>query len=136
MSTCFVIVIKRNAGGGVISGLRCVSPDELIELSKSKRVLVIPFIGDPLKLELDLIKTGLPFVKLQDCFFEIIANMERSKEWFDKNNILDVYDWLADEESKRVYTNVLCNRIAPDFSDFDRYICKSRYSNCYNLPKK
>ena len=109
---------KAKCGGGVISGLRCVSPDGLIELSKSKRVLVIPFIGDPLKLELDLIKTGLPFVKLQDCFFEIIANMERSKEWFDKNNILDVYDWLADEESKRVYTNVLCNRIAPDFSEF------------------
>lgn len=109
---------EESKWGGVFSGLRCVSPDELIELNRNKSVLVIPFIGRPLRLEMNLRKNNIAFVNLQDCFFEMIANMERSKAWFHKNNILEVLSWLADEESRRVYTNVLCNRIAPPFSEY------------------
>ncbi|MCM1232505.1 MAG: FkbM family methyltransferase [Ruminococcus flavefaciens] len=100
-------------------GLPCISPKELFAMNLEKRVLVITFIGNPAEINKELKKNNVFYVSANDCIFEMICNMERSKTWFQKNNILEVFDWLEDEESRRVYVNVLCNRIAPHLSQYD-----------------
>lgn len=110
---------NMNKWGKNYSGLKCISPDELFMLNHEKRVLVITFIGQPTEIHKILKKNNIFFIRAEDCIFEMICNMEKSREWFQKNNMLEVLGWLEDEESKRVYTNAICNRIAPQFSQYD-----------------
>ncbi len=105
--------------GKEFEGLRCVSPKELFEMNLSKQVLVITFIGNPTEINKVLKKNNILYVSANDCIFEMICNMDRSTVWFRKNNVLEVLGWLEDDESKRVYVNVLCNRIAPHLSQYD-----------------
>lgn len=105
--------------GKTFEGLQCISPEELFSLSRNKNVLVIPFVGNPVEVNKMLRENNISYVNASDCIFEMICDMNRSKEWFRKNNMSEVLGWLEDEESKRVYTSVICNRIAPQFSQFD-----------------
>lgn len=105
--------------GQKFEGLQCISPEELFLLNNQKKVLVIPFIGNPSEINKILRENNISYVNANDCIFEMICNMNRNREWFQTNNMLEVLGWLEDEESKRVYTNVICNRIAPQFSQFD-----------------
>ena len=109
----------ENKWGGVYEGLKCVSPDELFSLSSKKSIIVITFIGNPVEINQKLKSHGIPFFCASDCIFEMICNMERSREWFSRNNMSEVFEWLHDDESKRIYTNVICNRIAPSLAEFD-----------------
>lgn len=105
--------------GKLFYGIKCISPEELFKLNKTKNILVVTFIGNPIELNKILKKQNIIFVNASDCIFEMICNMNRSAAWFKKNNILQVLDWLEDEESQKIYTNVLCNRIAPLLSKYD-----------------
>lgn len=105
--------------GKIFHGLKCISPEELFELNKTKNILVITFIGNPTELNKVLKEKEIIYVNANDCIFEMICNMDRRITWFKKNNILEVLDWLEDEESKKVYANIICNRIAPFLSEYD-----------------
>lgn len=105
--------------GRVFEGLTCISPKELFAMNSSKKVVVIPFIGNPIAVNRELKKNNVAYINANDCIFEMICDMDRSKAWFQRNNIMEVLGWLEDEESKRIYTNVLCNRIAPHLSQYD-----------------
>lgn len=100
--------------GNVYKGLKCISPEELYQL---ENVIVIPMIGDFSIIEEQLKSHNLRYIIPSDVCFEIIADMPRDIEWFEKNEIMNVYSLLEDEHSKEVYCNILCNRIAPQFSE-------------------
>lgn len=105
--------------GKKIAGITCVSPLDLVNYED---LVVIPLIGagpNLKKVECQLKEMGLNIIKAEDVFFEMIADMPRNNEWFMENTILDTYDMLDDLESKRVYANVLCNRIAPQYANYD-----------------
>lgn len=112
-------MIAIKISGGVYEGLQCISPDELYKLSREKNVMVITFIGNPVEINKKLKSHNITFFCASDCIFEMICNMETSREWFGRNNMKEVLGWLHDDESRRVYTNVICNRIAPELSEFD-----------------
>lgn len=106
--------------GSSIYNLPVVSPEKLATYDD---LIVIPLIGarkDLKKVEQQLTGLGLTYLKAEDLFFESICNMERNAQWFSKSQkILETLELLADEESKRIYTNVLCNRIASHLANYN-----------------
>lgn len=104
--------------GKEIDGILCVPPQELTQYDD---LVVIPLIGEvALKtVENQLKSLDLSVIKAEDLFFEMISDMPQEREWFDENEILNVYDMLNDQESRRIYANVLCNRIAPQYAQYN-----------------
>lgn len=104
--------------GQEFDGILCVSPQEL---TKYDDLVVIPLIGESAlkKVENQLKSLNLTMIKAEDLFFEMISDMPQDLEWFSKNEILDVYDILNDQESRRIYSNVICNRIAPQYAQYN-----------------
>lgn len=104
--------------GKEIDGILCVPPQELTQYDD---LVVIPLIGEAaLKTVGNQLKSlDLSVIKAEDLFFEMISDMPQEREWFDKNEILNVYDMLNDQESRRIYANVLCNRIAPQYAQYN-----------------
>ena len=95
--------------GTSIKGLPCISPDDLANMDD---IIVIPLIGNRLSVIKQLNDLKIRFFLPEYYGLECIANTPRNLEWFSQNRILDVYDILADDESKKVYASVICNRIA------------------------
>jgi FkbM family methyltransferase len=95
--------------GKVFKGLLCVPFEELVKLDD---LIVIPLVGDNLSVIKQLQESNIRYILPTQYIFERIANTPRDTEWFSRNRILNVYDMLADEESKRIYASALCNRIA------------------------
>ncbi len=99
--------------GKEIQGIRCISPKELSEL---KNVICIPLIGQSLIVEKQLAEIKIPFINAADAIFELISEMPTKRSWFQNNKLLDAYDYLTDAESKKIFANIICNRIAPHLS--------------------
>jgi FkbM family methyltransferase len=112
--------------GKVFEGLVCVPPDDLTKLDD---LVVIPLVGGQ---SIEGIRKQLYGLNIQRHIdpnlycFEYVQNMPRTREWFAKNRILDVYDMLADKESKRVYATVLCNRIAFGGDLYSTVLCPGK----------
>lgn len=111
--------------GGVISrpeyeGLKGISLDELQSLQS---VYVIVMLGNPTDALEELSKR----VGLENCaayndvaLDDVISREEkyRQKEYFcgQKGDIFQAFRLLEDEKSREIFVNIICNRIAPQFS--------------------
>ena len=112
--------------GQTINNLPCVSP---MELSKFDDLIVIPLVGDREPIIKQMQSMGIRCLDPEECLNESLSKIERSPKWFNENRIMDVYDMLADEESKRIYSSLLINRIA-----FGRYHYGELFSNNQYFP--
>ena len=112
--------------GKTFKDLPCVSPNELAKLDD---LVVIPLVDNNSSIIKQLQELKIKYIVPSQYIFECIANTPRHTEWFVQNRILDIYDMLADEESKRVYASVLCNRIA-----FGQYLYSELYSDKEYFP--
>ncbi len=94
-------------------GITFLDFEELVSLNMTKRVVVILFVGvkenDILR---DFRSKGLYTISPADCIFEELCNMPSEPDWFVANRLMEVFDLLEDEESKRIFVNVLANRMA------------------------
>jgi len=107
------------------SGLKCVSPEDI-----PKNTAVVMMLGDPrsalrqLKMRRNICSSEEDYNNLiiyDTLVFDDIMDGIREKDKFVKckSDILKVFEMLYDEESKRVFVNALCNRIAPQYSQYD-----------------
>lgn len=103
------------------SGLKMITPDELPE-----NTAVIFMLGDPRSAikqfkEIIPIEGVFRLITYNDMALDDTMNGNRSREWFrdNKEAVIKAYEMLADEESKRIFVNIICNRIAPHLSEYD-----------------
>lgn len=102
------------------AGLRGVT---LEELQAVKNVYVIVMLGNP-KAALDDIGKKIGFqncgayndVALDDVISADPKYQSREAFTAQKEDMLRVFHLLEDEKSRWIYTNIICNRIAPQFS--------------------
>lgn len=97
--------------GEIIEGLPCISPKKLQEYDN---VIVITMLGNPLRVQEQLDAMGIPWVTHVDLSLEETMALPREKSWFESqiSEIKRVLELFDDEESRRVYVNAICNRIA------------------------
>ena len=98
--------------------LECIMPEDLCELEDFFVVLIEE--GDSAsrrKLQQLGVTQFCTINDLELCVYDDFL----SKDWFTKEqeNMLKAYDLLEDEESKEVYVEAICNRIAPHFATKD-----------------
>lgn len=110
---------NKDKWGTTIHDMTCVSPEELYQLSKHQKVLVITFVGNPVELNTWLKEHHIRYTNAAECVFEYLCDTPKEKEWFEGNRLLEVLNEIKDDESRHVYTNVLCNRLAPHLSEAD-----------------
>ncbi len=111
---------KEKIGQVYFGNILCISPEHLFGL---KNPVVIPLLGGEAQEEvMGLCEShGVTWVNPWQLFFDE-CNMDgelfRTREWFEENlhKIYDVYNMLEDDESKYIYSNVLCNRLAIQWS--------------------
>lgn len=101
-----------------IFGLKCVNPESLKEYDD---IIVIIMINNPVPVEEQLRQMGIRFVSYINLFFDFTMECQKDPEWFmnKESEIKSVLEMFSDEESKKVYVNGLCNRIAPKFSKYN-----------------
>jgi hypothetical protein len=104
-----------NKWGKIFNGLKCISPFELTQLHDPS---VIIMVGNPEPVQKQLLQLGLRCYNFNEVGFELFTGLPRNKDWFKNNNrIVDVFNLLDDDLSKKVYFNIICNRIAPHFAE-------------------
>lgn len=103
------------------TGLKAIALEELADV---KNVYVIVMLGNPLAALEDIGKRIGPqnCGTYNDVALDNVLSAEeryRSREEFilQKEEMFRVYHMLKDERSRWIYTNVICNRIAPQFSN-------------------
>lgn len=96
---------------------KCITVDELKTVEE---LVVIVMAGNSIPIQKELNSYGIQTVDCAELLFAIIADLPRDKEYFKKNSekILQVYDILSDEMSKKIFVNILCNRFAPHLSQY------------------
>lgn len=100
--------------GKIFDGRTCLSPRQLSEL---KAPVVFVMLGDCNEVLDSLKKQGI-----ESYFFgELYTNVydeQYTSEWFEENRkeMLDALDLFEDEQSRQIYVNAICNRIAPEYS--------------------
>lgn len=109
--------------GKTFYGLPCIAPYEMEKMAKAgKKPVVVIMLGDGRDAYAQLTK----MVGAENCiFYDNLALAERLDEPRNRNtfssqqqNILKTFSLLNDEESKKVFTNVLCLRIAPHLAKY------------------
>ena len=103
--------------GKEFHGIVCVKPEELKEYNN---LVVIIMLGNPSQVEQQLKNMDIAYVNHLELSLDEIMNMQSDIEWFknERNTILQVYDLFCDDESKRIWVNALCNRIAPQYAQY------------------
>lgn len=93
----------------------CISMEKLLEIKDDTVVLVT--VGDGAGITKELQEKGIEAYMFGDLFLREY-DQHYSAEWFESNRemILEAYDLMADEKSREIYTNVICNRIAPQYA--------------------
>lgn len=97
--------------GNTLEGLPVVSPKELAEYEE---LVVIIMLGEPLPVQRQLDEMGIRWVLHCDLSVDSELGLPREKEWFEGEipKIREAYTLFEDAESKRIYVNAICNRIA------------------------
>ena len=99
------------------SGLKCITPDCLPEYGN---VAVILMLGDTRSAvrQLSPIVGPINCLAYNDLVLDEIMGGKRNRNWFadEFENIRKGFELLESEESKKIYVNVLCNRIASHLS--------------------
>lgn len=103
----------------------CLPPEEL-----PQGTVVIIMLGDPRDVEKQLDTLGIAHMTYNDLALDDVMNQPREPEWFlsQKSKVLQAYSLLEDQESRKIFVNVFCNRAAPHLSDFD-------YTELYSAPQ-
>ena len=112
--------------GKTFKGLPCIPPEDLV---KFEDLIVIPLVGDREPVFKQIHDLNIRCLDPQVCLNESFSKSLKSSEWFSGNKILEVYDMLVDEESKRIYASVVINRIA-----FWQYPYSSLYTEGQYFP--
>lgn len=100
-------------------GLTFLDFEELLALNQTKRIVVILFIGlNANSIMRDFAEKGLYVITPADCVFEELCRMPHDLAWFENNRLMEVYDCLEDEESKKIFVNVLSNRMAVHLAQY------------------
>lgn len=96
--------------GKEYGGLTCVSPNQLPEY---ENLVVIIMLGNPVPVEEQLDRMGVVWVTHADLSLDEMG-IPRETEWFQRAipEIKKAYELFEDEESKAIYVNGICNRIA------------------------
>lgn len=96
--------------GKTIQGLPCISPERLTSI---ENIVVIPMIGKSKEVEDMLDKIEVPYVNPFALGLDVIADLPRDINWFrlQAEKIFRVHDMLNDLESKRVYAEIITNRL-------------------------
>lgn len=103
--------------GHIYEGIECVSPEEL---KKYDNLIVIIMVGNTMPIEQQLKALKIRYVTYIDLILTDFMEIPTDLNWFknEKKSIKEAYKLLKDEESKKVYVNCLCNRMAPELSEY------------------
>ena len=98
--------------GKVFKCKKCISPDELNNMKD--KVVVLIMVGNYPPIQEQLNKMGIENYNCDDIFCNVF-DKKYSSDWFKENlqSALDTLNILEDEQSKEVYVEAICNRIAP-----------------------
>lgn len=102
--------------GHTYEGIKCISP---AELTKYDNLVVIIMVGNSIPIEEQLKKMKIKYVTHLELALDDIMEIPTSVSWFrnEKNSIKEAFGLLKDNESKKVFVNALCNRMAPELSE-------------------
>ena len=102
--------------GKTFEGLKCVSPEEL---KNYDNLFVIIMLGNPIPVKKQLKEMGIRCIAHDNLSLDSIMEMPKDVDWFkkQKERIIFAYNLFEDNESKKIYVNGLCNRIAPSISE-------------------
>lgn len=98
-----------------IQNAKCISVDELKELED---VVVLITVGDCRAIKKQLDELDIESFDFGDLFLRVY-DRKYDSDWFIKNRdkILKAIELFEDNKSKEVYTNIICNRIAPHLAN-------------------
>ncbi len=105
------------------------------ELAKIDNLSVILMLGNPWSVIDQLKKLGIKNIfHYNELSVARIMNTPKDVKWFEKSvpMIIETYKMLGDNESKKVYVNILCNRIAPEIAEYsydEMYMDKQYFNN-------
>lgn len=103
-----------NCWGKLYKGRKCLSPNEIAEMDD---IAVLIMIGEWRPVYKQLTDMGITCYPM-DWYSMNMYDTHYSEEWFEENRklIVNTVDIFGDEKSKEVYTEAVCNRIAPPFA--------------------
>lgn len=99
--------------------------NELLEMNRTKKVVVIIFLGDAVSVFDEFRMKGVCVLDPIECLFELNCGMSDQIEWFKTNRIMETYDALEDELSRKIYVNVLAQRMAQPLAQYSYSELKS-----------
>ncbi len=115
------IDIGTTESGSIIS-------KEIISFEQLKRLkdcIVIVTVGNPKEIQILLNQWGIENYKFGDLVLNVYTPHYDSAYFAEnKNKILEVYDLLADDKSRKIFTEVFCNSAAPQ-------LAKSSFAEIY-----
>ncbi|WP_196244899.1 FkbM family methyltransferase [Clostridium beijerinckii] len=118
---------NHNKWGKKIKEFVCVSPKQLQEM---KDVVVIVMAGVYKDICNQLTNMGIENYFIGDIVLNVYGKFHNC-EWFlkEKENILNAFELFEDEKSKEIFTEALCNRIAPHLAEkiFNQFETKDEY---------
>lgn len=102
--------------GKEFRGKKCLSPDELKAMKDT--VVVLVMVGNYIPIQKQLDEMEIENYNGDDIFCNVF-DKKYDKKWFEQNLelALQTVELFADEKSKEIYTEVICNRIAPHLAD-------------------
>ncbi|WP_026888270.1 FkbM family methyltransferase [Clostridium beijerinckii] len=97
--------------GMTFKGKLCVPPKEL---AKIEDLVVLIMVGNYLPISKQLTEIGVENYSCDEIFLNLLDE-HYDKQWFmdKKERMIQALNVFEDEESREVYIEVLCNRIAP-----------------------
>lgn len=97
--------------GKIFKGRRCLSPEEIAEMDD---IAVVIMVGEWRPIYKQLSDMGIECYPM-DWLVLNVYDPHYSDEWFEENRkkIVDSVDLFADDISKEIYVEAICNRIAP-----------------------
>lgn len=99
-------------------GLKSITVEELRKLNN---LVVIIMLGDPREVEKQLGALGIGnIITFNDLSMDAFMHLPKEKKWFEncQDHIIEAYHSLTDNESRRTFVNLICNRIAPSLSRY------------------
>ena len=111
----YVIDNDENKIGKLFCGKECIQIDKL---KKLEDVVVVIMIGNYKEVKKQLDKLGVENYIFYEIFLNVYTEYHNAN-WFsdNKNKILDALEFFEDDMSKEIYVELICNRIAPMYSE-------------------
>lgn len=106
---------KEKHGQKIIDNIVCISPEKLLELNNP---VVIPYLYNGFDEVCNFcIKNHIRWIHKSHFMLDMQDIDKRQLDWFikQKSKIMNVYDFLYDEESKKVYSYAISSRITYEY---------------------